>query len=152
VPAPITSPDEAKEMIDHFNGVMDALLGLVEVETELVRMGRLRDAAALEGKKSDLARLYLTDSARLKMSTSYLSTTVPKAMAMLRQRHDTFRSLLQLNLTVLATAHAVSEGIIRGVSDELVRKSSPQTYGASGRHSVPPPRAVAQPLTVCRMS
>jgi hypothetical protein len=51
---------------------------------------------------------------------------------------------------VLATAHAVSEGIVRGVSGELARKSSPQTYGASGRANTPDPRA-AQPLALSRM-
>jgi hypothetical protein len=50
---------------------------------------------------------------------------------------------------VLATAHAVSEGIIRGVSDELARKRAPQTYGASGRANAPSPQA-GQPLAVCR--
>ena len=56
-----------------------------------------------------------------------------------------FRALLQINLTVLATAHAVSEGIMRGVSDELARKAAPQTYGATGRANAPGPSA-AQPL------
>ena len=51
----------------------------------------------------------------------------------LRKRHDVFRALLQMNLTVLATAHAVSESIMRGVSRELARKATPQAYGASGR-------------------
>ena len=50
----------------------------------------------------------------------------------LRRHHDTFRALLQINLTVLATAHAVSEGIVRGVSGEMARHAAPQTYGASG--------------------
>ena len=52
--------------------------------------------------------------------------------AELRQRHDLFRAVLQMNLTVLATAHAVSESIMRGVSSELARKATPQgAYGAS---------------------
>jgi hypothetical protein len=67
----------------------------------------------------------------------------------LRARHDRFQSLLQTNLTVLATAHAVSEGIIRGVSGELARKRTPSTYGASGRANAPNARA-AQPMAVSR--
>jgi hypothetical protein len=57
--------------------------------------------------------------------------------------------LLQTNLTVLATAHAVSEGIIRGLSDQLARKSTPQTYGASGRTNLPS-RGAGVPLAVSR--
>jgi len=44
----------------------------------------------------------------------------------------------------------VSEGIMRGVHEEVTRKSVPQTYGASGRHSTPP-RSASQPLTVSRV-
>jgi hypothetical protein len=35
----------------------------------------------------------------------------------LRRKHDELHALLRINLTVLATAHAVSEGIIRGVAE-----------------------------------
>ena len=68
----------------------------------------------------------------------YLGATIRE----LRQRHDLFRAVLQMNLTVLATAHAVSESIMRGVSSELARKATPQGYGASGRAATPavPPR------------
>ena len=68
----------------------------------------------------------------------------------LRRRHAAFQSALQVNLTVLATAHAVSEGIMRGVSDSLARKSSPASYGPSGRSNVPGARH-APPLTVSRV-
>ena len=75
----------------------------------------------------------------------------PEALDRLRRRHDTFQSLLRTNLTVLATAHAVSEGIIRGVSGELARKQAPSTYGASGRAQTPssktsPPLAISRTL------
>ena len=74
----------------------------------------------------------------------------PEALAQLERKHDEFRALLQINLTVLATAHAVSEGIMRGVSDELARKTAPSTYGATGRANAPGPNA-AQPLAVSRV-
>jgi hypothetical protein len=44
----------------------------------------------------------------------------------------------------------VSEGIMRGVHEEVTRKAVPQTYGASGRHAAPP-RSASQPLTVSRV-
>ena len=74
----------------------------------------------------------------------------PQAMPDLLRRHSEFRALIQTNLTVLATAHAVSEGIVRGVSGELARKASPQTYGESGRTTAPDPRS-APPLAVSRV-
>jgi hypothetical protein len=150
-PARVTSSAEAETLAAHFTEVMDALVGVVQQETELVRGGRLAAAAKLQEPKSDLTRLYIVDALRLRASQPQLSHLVAAdKLAALRQRHDTFRALLQINLTVLATAHAVSEGIVRGVSGELARKAAPQTYGASGR-AVAPPRSAAQPLALSRM-
>ena len=64
---------------------------------------------------------------------------------------DAFRVVLQKNMMVLATAHAVSEGIMRRLSGDLARKASPQVYGASGRTGAEPeawPAARHQPLAV----
>jgi hypothetical protein len=146
---PIGSPEEAEQVIVHLLEVMDALLMTVEEETQLVRAGHLRAAAQLEQPKAELARLYIADLLRLRANQDYLAQTVPASLHNLRQRHDTFRALLQINLTVLATAHAVSEGIVRGVSSELTRKAAPETYGASGRPHTPRPR-MGQPLAVNR--
>jgi hypothetical protein len=104
----------------------------------------------LRSRKAHLTRLYIADTLVLRASHSTLTRLVPDKLDFIRRRHDTFRSLLQINLTVLATAHAVSEGIVRGVSGELARKAEPQTYGASGRANAPTPRA-APPLAVSRM-
>jgi hypothetical protein len=149
MPQPITSSEEAERTIVQLMDVMDALLQVIEEETALVRAGRLASAAQLEKSKADLARLYVTAVTRLKAGRGYLMQTMPDNLAALHRRHDTFRALLQLNLTVLATAHAVSEGIIRGVSGELARKTGPQTYGASGR---PTPVATTsyQPIALSR--
>ena len=46
----------------------------------------------------------------MKANLPTLSEHVPDLLAALRKQHDTFNALLQINLTVLATAHAVSEG------------------------------------------
>ena len=106
-----------------------------------MRAGHLAQAAALEQTKTELARLYIADTLRLRANQAQLAQIAPQTMPELIRRHDDFRALLQINLTVLATAHAVSEGIVRGVSGELARKAAPQTYGASGRANAPDPRS-----------
>ena len=141
-PAPIATAAEAEKLIAHFVAVMDALVGVVQQETELVRGGRLA--------QGDLTQQYIAAALRLRASQTHLSRVMPDQLAALRHRHDAFRALLQINLTVLATAHAVSEGIVRGVSGEMARKSAPQTYGASGRPDLPK-RAAAAPLAVSRL-
>jgi hypothetical protein len=75
---------------------------------------------------------------------------MPDVLEALRNRHDLFQTLLKVNLTVLATAHAVSESIMRGVSSELARKATPQGYGATGRSAVPGSSGL-QPLTLSRV-
>jgi hypothetical protein len=147
-PGAITNAAEAAALAAHFAEVMDALVEVVEEETQLVRAGRGRQATELATAKTDLARLYLADAARVKECRAHLGRHAPDLLKALQQRHDKFRALLQINLTVLATAHAVAEGVVRGVSGELARKSSPQTYTASGRN-VAPPRS-APPIAVSR--
>jgi hypothetical protein len=148
-PQPIQTAAQAENLVRHLLAAMDALVATVEQETTLVRAGKLTDAVALETTKSELARLYMTDTAQVKANLPVLSKQIPDLLAALRRQHDTFNALLQINLTVLATAHAVSEGLIRGAHGEVARKNAPQTYGNSGRHSAPP-KSAATPISVSR--
>jgi len=137
-------------LIAHLSGVMDELLAVIEHETQLVRAGKLSEAAQLSQQKTALAAAYMTDASRLKANPGMIAQLGGNDVDALRRQHDLFHALLQINLTVLATAHAVSEGIMRGVHEEVTRKAAPQTYGASGRHTAPP-RSASQPLTVSRV-
>jgi hypothetical protein len=148
-PRPIGSAAEAENLVRHLLAAMDALVATVEQETALVRGGQVRQAAALEATKAELARSYVTDTAQVKANLPALKKHVPDLLAKLQQQHDSFRALLQINLTVLATSHAVSESLIRGAHAELARKSAPQTYGNSGRANAPS-RSAAVPVSVSR--
>jgi len=147
---PIASAAEGEALIKHLLQVMEALLDAVAEETELVRAGKLAEAVRLEATKTELSNMYLADAARIKASQIYLDRVTPDMAVELRRRHDLFRAVLQMNLTVLATAHAVSESIMRGVASELARKATPQGYGASGRAAAPA-AATMQPLTLSRI-
>ena len=145
----VVSREDAERLATGLLAVMEALLRTLEEETEMVRAGRLAQAAALESRKSELAGRYLAVTARLRANGGFLSQAVPQTLERLRETHDLFRALLQINLAVLATAHAVSEGIVRGAAGEVTRKTAPQTYGASGRPVAPAPAAAA-PVAVSR--
>ena len=146
---PVASAAEAENLVRHLLAAMDALVATVEQETTLVRAGNVQHAAALEATKAELARAYVADSANVKANLPALKTHVPDLLAKLQQQHDSFRALLQINLTVLATSHAVSESLIRGAHAELARKSAPQTYGNSGRTNAPP-KGTTVPVSVSR--
>ena len=146
---PISTPAEARALAEDLMAVMNGLLGVIERETELVRAGLLREAIALEDQKGELSRRYMVAVENLKNAQKYLAQVSPDLLTTLRRHHDTFRAMLQVNLTVLATAHAVSEGIVRGVNTEIQRRNIPNTYTASGQRATPGPRNMT-PLSVSR--
>jgi hypothetical protein len=145
----ISTPAEARRLAEDLMDVMSALLGIIERETELVRAGNVREAMQLEDQKGVLSRRYMITVEHLKNAQQYLAQVSPELLTTLRRHHDTFRAMLQVNLTVLATAHAVSEGIVRGVNTEIQRKNIPNTYTASGQRATPGPRNIT-PLSVSR--
>jgi Trp operon repressor len=148
-PVPASTPVEARKLAEGLMQIMSSLLGIVERETELVRAGNVREAMALETEKSQMSRQYVDAISKLTRSRDYLKQSTPELLTALHRHHDTFRAMLQVNLTVLATAHAVSEGIVRGVNGEMQRKSLPNGYTAGGQRAMPGPRHVT-PLSVSR--
>jgi len=152
VPAPIpmaSTPAEARELAENLMEVMSALLGVIERETELVRAGKIREAMASEATKAELSRRYVSAVTYLKASHNYLAEAAPELLTTLHRHHDVFRAMLQINLTVLATAHAVSESIVRGVNTEIQRRNIPNTYTSAGQRTAPGPRHIT-PLSVSR--
>ncbi len=143
---PIATKGDAEQALAGLNDIMDRLMATLEEETVRARAGRVAAVAELSATKIELARLYSVESERVKGG---LARILPDAIESLRKRHAAFRSLLQTNMTVLATAHAVSEGIIRGVSGQLARKRAPSTYGATGKANALSPKA-SQPLALSR--
>jgi hypothetical protein len=148
-PSATATGGEAEAVMGRLLEAMDALVAMIEQETALVREGRLSEAALIDRAKSDFARSYVSDMARLAAGKAALTTADPNIAEAFRRRHAEFQELLQTNLIVLATAHTVTEDLIRGVSGELARKAAPQTYSASGRPSGPSASTI-QPLAVSR--
>ena len=77
---PVASAADGETLIKHLLEVMEALLGTVEEETALIRAGKIAEAAKLEPAKSELSRMYVADTARIKASQVYLDRVRP-AMA-----------------------------------------------------------------------
>ena len=145
----IMTASAAEKAVADLESIMDNLEQALTEETARVRAGKLRDAGSLSETKIEFARLYALESARIRAAKETIERWIPDAFERLRKRHKTFQDLLQTNLTVLATAHAVSEGIIRGVSGELARKQAPSIYGANGRAQAPSTKTT-QPLALSR--
>ena len=106
---PVTTTADVNELAAHYVTVMDALIEVIQRETELVRAGHLSQAGELEQTKTDLARLYIADTLRLRANQAQLASISPETMPELIRQHHDFRALLQINLTVLATEKSGSE-------------------------------------------
>lgn len=148
-PTAAAGSTEARKVAENLMDAMSALLGLIERETELVRAGKVREAMTLESKKQELSRNYVGAVGQLKANQAQLAKSAPELLSTLHRHHDAFRAMLQVNLTVLATAHAVSESVVRGVNAEIQKRNVPNTYTAAGRSATPGPRHIT-PLAVSR--
>jgi hypothetical protein len=143
-------PTESKPEITlaHLAELMEGLESVVEQETALVRAGRLCEASRLAPRKSELSGRYFKAIEELKANSRRLSRSPQESGALMR-RHDRLQAVLRSNLMVLATAHAVSEGILRRLSSDLARKACTPGYGATGRITAAQTKR-AQPLALSR--
>lgn len=131
-PMPVDTQEDAHVLLARLEASMEGLIELIEVETRLVREGKLFAAAELEAKKTEYAKAYveLMESARVQENT--LHSMLPSNMEKLRMRHEEFKSLLQMNLAALKTARDVTRNLIQGVARKMGQGHSPTTYGAQG--------------------
>ena len=135
-PAPaISTPVEARKFAEELMNVMSALLGIIERETELVRAGNVREAMQLEEQKSELSGRYMVAVESLKNAQKYLTLVSPELLTTLRRHHDTFRAMLQINLTVLATRCPKAS----------CAASTPKSSVAIFRAPTPPPASAPSP-------
>lgn len=148
-PPPFASANEAIAFIEGLRLTIAELTAVLTEESALVRAARMKAAQPLETRKSALSLRYTAELARLKAHAPALRAAAPHVLASLEADNAMLGKALEVNLAVLATAHAVAEGIIRQVASTVQASRAPSAYGANGRTSAPPRRAVA-PVAVIR--
>jgi len=146
----IATLPEAEQAVDEMTALLERLAGVLEQETRLVHAGKVRSAAALAAAKAELAGGLFAAGERFKANAKFLQQTVPARCKTMLRLQEGFRGILQKNMIVLATAHAVSEGIVRRLSGDLARKAAPQVYGATGRTTAPGAKQ-GRPLALSRV-
>jgi len=147
--SPIVTTADAESAIDELSALIEKLAALMEQETALVHSGKISRTTDLGEAKAALAHQLYVSGERFKANAKFLTQAVPARCAALQRAQEAFQATLQRNMIVLATTHAVAEGIVRRLSGDLVRKSAPQVYGATGRATVPHPKH-GQPLAFSR--
>jgi hypothetical protein len=127
---PIASPRDAERLAEKLIGLMAVLEDVVGRETDLLRAARLKDATALAQAKTDAARDYVHGLEALKTNAIALARWAPGSVDQLRKAQSRLSDALAVNMTVLATARSVSEGIVRSLASELAAPRTLNTYGA----------------------
>jgi hypothetical protein len=145
--AAVQNPADAEQLIVQLMALMDGLLAVVEEEMQLVCAGRTDLPPQVEQTKADLARRYGAGIARLQRSRTYLRGMLPVSFAVLHHRHETFRALLQIKLTLLAVERAAPEVMVDDPSEASAEVRSVPHRPRTDRMRVPrSPQARRCPL------
>ena len=150
-PAPrprVTGRAEAEALVAGVLATLRDLEAVLARETGEVGRGRIRAGLAEEARKSELTATYLKSLEAVKANAIALARFAPEAVARLKSAHKTFGRVVEENQMVLATVRAVSESLIKGISDELNRAARPQTYAPGGFQA--PRYARSEALVVSR--
>lgn len=122
--------------LDEASGYLNNLKIILQEETDLIKHAKLYDAANLESAKTRAAAAYVESLESIKRLGPVVKQHASQSLEKLTRLNDELQQVIQHNLTVLATAKAVSEGLIMEVAEEVTRKnSSPQGYGAYGQEA-----------------
>lgn len=132
-PAPerprVSNAIEAEALIEVVLETLGSLSHVVGEETGLVKAGRLQEAMARETRKSELAGVYMKGVEQIKMNAVALARFAPEKVKRLKAAHQAFQDLIETNQTVLATARAISESIVRDLAADANRPTRAAGYG-----------------------
>ena len=146
--ARILGREDAERLVATVLATMGDLEKVLANETDHIRVGRIRDGLAEEARKSELASAYMRGLETVKANAIALARFAPEALDRLKTAHSGFGRAVETNQTVLATARAVSESLMKGVADEMNRLSRPQGYGPAGPQAVRPQNS--EPLVISK--
>ena len=134
----IAGREDAERLVAGVLATMGDLEKVLADETAHIRVGRIREGLAEEARKSELASADRRGLEAVKANAIALARFATAALDKLKAAHTGFGRAVETNQTVLATARAVSESLMKGVADEMNRLSRPQGYGPAGPQAVRP--------------
>lgn len=109
--------------------VMRDLEAALVRESEGVRAGRIAEAMTGAPAKAQLAAAYTTGLEAAKANAIALARFAPEGLETLKLAQKRFAAVVETNQQVLATARAVSEGLIKALAEEVSRTRTPTVYG-----------------------
>jgi lactam utilization protein B len=140
---------DAEELVASVLLTLGELEAVLESETGHLRAGRLHEGLSAEARKTELTSAYLRALEQVKANAIALARFAPEAIERLKRAHERFGRVVAVNQTVLATARAVSESLIKSVAEEMGRARQPSVYAPAGAQAPRAP-AVGAPLILSK--
>lgn len=144
----VSKPEEAEQLVASAVSALDRLEPLIEEETRLFKLGKVRDALGLAVEKNEAAETYTRCLEALKNNAIAIGRFQPEGLDGLRERHEVFSTTMALNMAVVATARTVSEGLLRELAETMGQNSGPKTYHRGGVSR----KAGTAPLSLSKVS
>lgn len=147
-PPRVANRDEAERLVGDVIATMRDLEAVLEAETGQLRIGHIREGLAQEVRKGELAGRYMRSLETVKANAIALARFAPDAVDRLKLAHAGFNLAVEANQRVVATVRAVSESLIKTLSEEISRSTRPQSYApgiAAGAYT-----ARSEPLVVSK--
>lgn len=142
--APLQSHEEATQLASLLRETLERLSQTLNMETELMKAGKMRQAVDTQVDKARLTETFLKTSERFRSNIKYYRETMPDICRDVQTLHARFCNEVTRNMTALATAKAISEGLIDEIVSAAREHEKPVGYtsiGAAthGKASVAPP-------------
>ncbi len=145
----VASRTDAEQLVTGVLTAMGDLEALLKAETDHVRVGRFPEGLSQEARKMELTGSYMQGLEAIKANAIALARLAPDALERLKAAHVGFGRTVQDNQTVLATARAVSESLVKGIAEEMNRHARPQGYGPASA-AAPRRPAAGSPLVLSK--
>lgn len=137
VPATLATRADAEALIRRAVDTIAALETALETETRHLAAGRIGQGLAGDRAKADLTGAYLAAITAAKTNAVAAKRLAPDLLPHLGAAQAQLHATALRNQAVLATAKAVSEGLVRAMADEVAKQARPQSYGLPARHAAP---------------
>lgn len=127
------SAEEVAALCSDLAEIMDHLIATVEAETDYVKAGRLAEAGALSGKKSQLSIDYTAKMLLVKKNAAAMQELAAEDVAQLKRKNTLFRAVLKINLGALGAARSVSSEIMETLAIAVGKQKKTSGYGANAQ-------------------
>ncbi len=135
-PICLEHPQQAEDLCTRVLQTSAELIGVLERETDLLRKGETQEINSLIARKTSLSTTMMRDMTVLNANASYISEVVPGQIELLKDQHTQFQRSLRINQDALGAVKAISENLLRTISDAAGRpQKGPETYGQMGAMS-----------------